>query len=66
MNIRISKPCCYTAQGGKPNQEDSLFPARGKADKTTRVFIVCDGMGGHEKGEVASACVAESIGKTTA
>lgn len=66
MNIRISKPCCYTAQGGKPNQEDSLFPARGKADKTTRVFIVCDGMGGHEMGEVASACVAESIGKTTA
>ena len=28
--------------------------------------MICDGMGGHEKGEVASACVAESIGKATA
>lgn len=66
MNIRISKPSCYTAQGRKPNQEDALFPPCGKADERTRVFIVCDGMGGHEQGEVASACVAESIGKITA
>ncbi|MDD6744899.1 MAG: protein phosphatase 2C domain-containing protein [Bacteroidales bacterium] len=66
MNIRISKPSCYTAQGRKPNQEDALFPPCGKADQKTRVFMICDGMGGHEKGEVASACVAESIGKATA
>ena len=30
-----------------------------------RSFIVCDGMGGHENGEVASNCVAETIGRIT-
>ena len=66
MNIIITKPQCYTAKGQKPNQEDSLFPQEGEASKDTRVFLVCDGMGGHENGEVASACVAETIGKMTA
>ena len=28
--------------------------------------MVCDGMGGHENGEVASACVAETMGRLTA
>lgn len=65
MNIAISKPLCYTEKGKKPNQEDSLFPPEGEATQDTRVFIVCDGMGGHEHGEVASACVAETIGMMT-
>lgn len=66
MNIRITKPQCYTAKGQKSNQEDSLFPRKGDVSQDTRVFMVCDGMGGHENGEVASACVAETIGKMTA
>lgn len=66
MNITISQPQCYTAQGQKPNQEDSLFPIMGEATAETRVFLVCDGMGGHENGEVASACVAETVGNMTA
>ncbi len=65
MNIRISKPQCYSAKGKKPNQEDSLFPLAGEATQDTRVFLVCDGMGGHENGEVASACVADTIGQLT-
>lgn len=63
MKISIYKPLCYSALGQKPNQEDSLFPAEAGVD--TRVFLVCDGMGGHEHGEVASACVAETVGKFT-
>lgn len=65
MNMTISKPQCYTAMGKKPNQEDSLYPQEGKATENTHVFLVCDGMGGHEHGEVASACVAGTIGKMT-
>lgn len=65
MDIRISKPQCYSAIGKKPNQEDALYPRRGKATKDTHVFLVCDGMGGHENGEVASACVADTIGTLT-
>ena len=66
MKIRLSQPQCYSAKGQKPNQEDTLFPPIGKATENTRVFLVCDGMGGHENGEVASTCVAETIGKMTA
>lgn len=47
--------------GQRQNQEDSLFPAYGKATQEDRLFILCDGMGGHEKGEVASATVCETI-----
>lgn len=66
MIIQISKPLCFSAIGQKPNQEDALFPPQGEATAASRVFMVCDGMGGHEHGEVASACVAETIGRFTA
>lgn len=49
---------------GSPHQEDSLFPAHGKADGTKdRVFVLCDGMGGLDAGEVASAAVCEAMGR---
>lgn len=63
MNIRISQPLCFSQLGKKPNQEDSLFPRQGKASAHSHVFLVCDGMGGHEHGEVASSCVADTIGQ---
>lgn len=45
------------------NQEDSLFPALGKSTSDDRLFVLCDGMGGHEKGEVASATVCETLSR---
>lgn len=60
MNFKIK---AYNLQelGQRANQEDSLFPALGKLTPDDRLFILCDGMGGHEKGEVASATVCETI-----
>lgn len=49
--------------GQRGNQEDSLFPALGKSTPDDRLFVLCDGMGGHEKGEVASATVCETISR---
>ena len=48
----------YTNKGGRPNNEDSiscsLRDGRG-------VYVLCDGLGGHSSGEVASALAADAI-----
>lgn len=49
---------------GNPHQEDSLFPSHGKATDEDRLFILCDGMGGHDAGEVASATVCEAMSES--
>ena len=48
---------------GNPHQEDSLFPVHNQLSDDDRLFIVCDGMGGHDFGEVASATVCEAMSK---
>lgn len=49
---------------GNPHQEDSLFPAFGQQSADDRLFILCDGMGGHDAGEVASATVCEAMSQS--
>ncbi len=48
---------------GNPHQEDCTFPLPGDLKDSDRTFILCDGMGGHDAGEVASATVCESMGR---
>jgi len=49
--------------GKRKNLEDCLFPNPEKVLLSDRVFLVCDGVGGENKGEVASSIVCNSIGQ---
>lgn len=55
MNISIYPPLSIHEIGQRDNQEDAL------AQWDNRLFVLCDGMGGHEKGEVASQTVCQSL-----
>lgn len=61
MNITIGKPCAISEKGGRTNNEDSLFPAPETVNVTQKLFLVCDGVGGAEKGEIASTLACESF-----
>lgn len=49
---------------GNEHQEDNIFPESGKLSDDDRLFILCDGMGGHDAGEVASATVCEAMSES--
>lgn len=49
---------------GRPHQEDSLYPAFGRLTEEDRLFILCDGMGGHDAGEVASGTVCKAMSES--
>lgn len=61
MRFEIFTPTVIYELGKRKNQEDSVFPSKGAAADTDRLFLVCDGMGGHSKGEVASANVIDAM-----
>ena len=55
MKISLYPPLSIHEIGQRPNQEDSII------QWDNRLFVLCDGMGGHEKGEVASQTVCQSL-----
>lgn len=66
--MKVFTPVYINEIGNRNNNEDSIYPEEptGKDE----LFLVCDGVGGHEKGEVASSLVckymAEFINKNDA
>ena len=61
MKIELYHPLYIYEVGQRNNQEDAIYPKGDRASKDNRLFILCDGMGGHERGEVASNLVSISI-----
>ena len=61
MKIILNQPQTFSEQGMKANQEDCVAPARSEMSASTRCFVLCDGMGGHEHGEVAAEIVSKSL-----
>ena len=61
MRIKIYQPLAIHELGKRVNQEDSIYPIEDKATENDRLFLLCDGMGGHEHGEVASQSIYKSL-----
>lgn len=55
MKIELYPPLSIHEIGQRENQEDSII------QWNNRLFVLCDGMGGHEKGEVASQTICQSL-----
>ena len=56
-------PCAFSEIGNKDNQEDYLYPLPENVQPGQKYFILCDGMGGHDCGEVASETVSTALGR---
>lgn len=62
MIIKTRQPQFFSEIGRKDNQEDFLWPASAEAGTENRVFLVCDGVGGLDCGEIASRTAATALG----
>ncbi|MDR2469802.1 MAG: protein phosphatase 2C domain-containing protein [Tannerella sp.] len=61
MSITLERPYAISEKGGRPNNEDAIFPPSESEDSDRKLFIVCDGVGGAEKGEIASVLACEAF-----
>jgi PPM family protein phosphatase len=59
MIISITMPSIVNERGRREHNEDNIFPTRPNTKDS--LFIVCDGVGGANKGEIASLLVSETI-----
>lgn len=61
MKITIYQPAGFNEKGNRSNNEDTIYPLPDTATAMDTLFLVCDGVGGEHKGEVASALACQSI-----
>jgi protein phosphatase len=61
--FQISKVFSLLDAGKRSSIEDYIYPNLNDVNTKTKVFVVCDGVGGEAKGEEASKIVAETFGK---
>lgn len=62
MKYSIRQPQSFSEIGRKDNQEDFLWPSPSSVTTAQRIFVMCDGVGGQESGEVASMTAGTALG----
>lgn len=66
MKILLNQPYSFCQLGSRDNQEDSRYPDADVPHGFDPFFMVCDGVGGCDKGEVASKTVCEAFAHSLA
>lgn len=61
MIITLERPYAISEKGRRFNNEDSIYPLSELVSPSQKLFVVCDGVGGAEKGEIASSLACESF-----
>jgi protein phosphatase len=61
MFIEPAIPVAFSYIGQRAVNQDRVYPAVGQATDQSQLFIVCDGMGGADKGEIASQLLCEAL-----
>lgn len=61
MHIEANRPIAFSHIGQRTNNQDALYPAVNTANAQSTLFLVCDGMGGADKGEIASQLLCQEI-----
>ena len=54
----------FSHKGNKPNQEDCICYGSVCVSEPLYYVVVCDGLGGHSNGEIASSLVCESFSRS--
>ncbi|MBR1474606.1 MAG: protein phosphatase 2C domain-containing protein [Muribaculaceae bacterium] len=63
MEVTLHQPYSFMRQGKRDNQEDYRYPNEDAPSALNPVFVLCDGVGGNNYGEVASQTVANTLGQ---
>ena len=61
MKIKLGQPLGFWEIGKRDTQQDSLYPLPQDLKEEDTLFIVCDGMGGHSGGEIASSTIVKGM-----
>lgn len=61
MQIYTALPLAFSQIGQRTINQDAVYPGVGAATENTQLFIICDGMGGADKGEVASQLLCDAV-----
>lgn len=62
-SITLGQAYSFIQLGQRDNQEDARFPNLDMPSHDSRTFLVCDGVGGQDKGEIASRTVCGAFGQ---
>lgn len=61
MHIQSNLPYSFSCIGQRSVNQDALYPPENEADEKAQLFVVCDGMGGADKGEIASQLLCNGV-----